>query len=712
VTDRLRGPAGALAAVGLALAATWLLVAPLLAAPGRELPCRVLPNGRVSVLPDLRARCPLEPLDQVHALAWEEDGERRRGGPELLSAAVALASGPITVEVRRDGAPRLAHVFVRRVSRAERAAALGAACALAAALMALPVLLLRRSPAPAAVPFALFCTAIAALVFAAASGLRGSWIYRLEAASLVVLATALAHLALVFPAPRPVLARAPALTRLPWAVGAPTLAVAWLALERDALLWPAVCYLLIALAASAWCVLLAGARSDASASGAAVERVRARLLLCATLFLPILPAWLLAELVPHGRHLAAQVVLASLALVPLSVGVAMSRYDLFELGADARRAAARLLFYTAAAGVGTALTALLHAFAAAGAPPHAPLELFASGLACVALADGVRGAWLRQLEAALAPGEVRARTARDAYARGVPELRDEAEVLRQLGAALGQALAPVHVAAFAAEQDALRPLFAHGDASCVDAGVARAALAALGPHASLLVSRAASPGDAALLALRRRGVELVGALRWRGALLGVVLLGAPSARSSKRSAATPPRRSRTRGSPRSWPGWSARWASAAPRWAWPTTSARSSTGSAGWRGACPRASPIPTRRAAISRRSPRSPMIWPAPYAPSCATHWAHAARPPASFRWPTCWTAPCAMRRAALASAHWSAWRIGRAAAPWTRACATCSRPCSTTPFAPVPAAAPCTSSPRARASACASACATTAPA
>jgi signal transduction histidine kinase len=524
VSARLRGLARLLLVPGVALGVAGLAVALLLEPPKAEPSCRVLPNGRVSVIPDLRARCPLEPLDQIHAVAWWEGGERLRGGPEALAGVVARGFGSISIEVRRHGVAFAANVPVRRLSRAERAAALGSAAALAAALMALPLLLVWRSPAPAAVPFAVFCGAIAMLVFAAASGLRAPWMYRLEAASLVVLPTALVHLALVFPAPRPVLARAPALTRVPWVAGALALAVAWLAFERDALLWPAVCYLLIAVAAVAWCLLLAGAWSDAHASGAALERVRARLLLCATLFLPILPAWLLAELAPHGRHLAAQVLLASLALVPLSVGVAVSRYDLFELRADARRAAVRLFFYTAAAGVGTALTALLHAFAAAGTP-HAPLELFASGLACVALADGVRGAWLRQIEGALAPGEARARAARDAYARAVPELRDEADVLRELGAALEEALAPRHMTVFAAEGDALRPLFARGETPCVDAASARAAAAALGPRSWLLVSRAPNPRDPALLALQRRGVELAGALRWRGALVGLALLG-------------------------------------------------------------------------------------------------------------------------------------------------------------------------------------------
>jgi hypothetical protein len=495
-----------LGGIFLPILAPLAVAAALSAIPGeRSLPaCRILANGRIALVSAAESDCPLRPFDQVRAL------ERAGGG---LRAAI---SG--------DPAREWVEIPVQLTGRGERLAGLLSAAAMAAAMLVIPCLLLRRASLSASEPFALFYAAVAGIVFCANCGVHSPWLDRLQLAAGTVAPAALAHLVLVFRSERGVLRQAPGLTRIPYLVAGLIFPVAWIAMERDAILWPPVCSLLLALTVGLWIVLLGSCAFSLRESDVPIERVRARLVLYATLLAPIAPALALGDPWSGASQIAARYLLLSVAFVPLPIGLAVSRYDLFDLGLDARLWAARFLFYLLAALAGT--LALTVASLWAGEPSWAPgpVRLFALSLAAAALIDGVRWALLGRLEAILSPDEERIRSVREGFARRIAELRGEEEVAGLLGDALVRALAPRAACVFVRSETCWRPVYAFGSEAPIDRAVAEsaAALTSAGRTLCLPSLPALEAGPASHLAAR--GVAVVAPLRVRERSLGLAAL--------------------------------------------------------------------------------------------------------------------------------------------------------------------------------------------
>ena len=498
--------AARLGGIFLPLLAPLIFGAALAATPGEvSLPaCRVLANGRVVLLPAAGSDCPLQPFDQVRA--------------------VERAGSSLRVAIARDRAEEWVEVPVRRTTRGERLAELASAAVMAMAMMVIPCLLLRRAAVSATEPFALFYAAVAGIAFCANCGVHSPWLDRLQLAASIVAPTALAHLILVFCSERGVLRQAPGLTRIPYLCAGLFLPVAWIAMEKDGILWPPVCSLLLALTVGLWIVLLVSCAFSLRESDVPIERARARLVLYGTLLLPIVPALVIGDHASGPSQIAAHYLFVSAAFVPLPIGLAVSRYDLFSLGLDARLWAARFLFYSLTALAGTLVLSVAVLWVREPEWAPGPVRLFAACFAAAASIDAVRWAVLGRLEAILSPGEERIRSVREEFARRIAELHGEEEVASLLGDALVRALAPQSVCVFVSSEAQWRPVYASGPDAPLDRAVAESAAALASAGRTLCLASLPRPEGSPESHLAGRGVAVVSPLRVRGQSIGLAVL--------------------------------------------------------------------------------------------------------------------------------------------------------------------------------------------
>jgi predicted RND superfamily exporter protein/signal transduction histidine kinase len=477
--------------------------------------CRTLANGHIALFPAMGSDCPLQPFDQVRAVE-----------PTGSSLRVALS---------RDRVEDWLEIPVRRASRVERLAELASAAVMAVAMMVIPCLLLRRAAASASEPFALFYSAVAGIVFCANCGVHSPWLDRLQLVASTIAPAALAHLILVFRSGRGVLRQTPALSRIPYLGAALLLPVAWTAMERDGILWPPVCYLLLALTVGLWILLLTSCAFSLRESDVPIERARARLVLYGTLLLPVVPALVVGDGSADASQFAARYLLVSAAFVPLPIGLAVSRYDLFNLGLDARLWAARFLFYSLAALAGTLALSIATLWVGESKWVPGPLRLFALCFAAAAMIDGVRWAVLGRFEAILLPDGEWIRSVRENFARRIAELHGEEEVASLLGDALVRALAPRSVCVFVSSATRLRPVFAFGSEVPLDRGVAESAVALTAENRTLCLAALPRREGGPESHLASRGVAMVSPLRIRERCIGIVVLAeARSGRSYTR----------------------------------------------------------------------------------------------------------------------------------------------------------------------------------
>ena len=495
-----------LGALFLPILAPLVVGTGLAAIPGeRPLPaCRTLANDRIVLLPAVGSSCPLEPFDQVRAVE-----------PAGTSLRVAIA---------RDRGEEWVEVPVRLTSRGERLAQLASAAVMAAAMMVIPCLLLRRAAVPATRAFVLLYSAVAGIAFCANCGVHSPWLDRLELAASTVAPAALAHLILVFRGEAGVLQQAPGLIRVPYIGAGLLLPVAWIAMERDGILWPPVCYLLLALTVGLWIVLLTSCAFSLRESDVPFERARARLVLYGTFLLPIAPALIIGDHTPSTSQIASRYLLVSAALVPLPIGLAVSRYDLFNLGLDARLWAARFLFYSVAALAGTVALPVARLWLGEPAWAPGPVRLFALCFAVAAMIDAVRWAVLGRLEAFLSPGGERIRSVREDFARRIAELHGEEEVASLLGDALVRALAPRSVCVFVSSENGWRPVYAFGSQAPLDRAVAVSAAALASAGRTLYLASLPRPEGGHESHLAERGVAVVSPLRVREQSIGLAVL--------------------------------------------------------------------------------------------------------------------------------------------------------------------------------------------
>ena len=364
----------------------------------RSLGCWILPNALVLWTPGTD-ECPLRSLEQVRRVSWGGGESVFVESGDTLLAAVARGEGSLDVAVERDGHEVWVGLPVRERSGKEQVVRVVSAALIAAMLLAMPLFLLRRSAAHTVVPFALFYGAIAVIGVVVIGAQQSPWLTRLAILAMIVVPATLVHLNLTFLGQRRIIRDVPGVAVLPYVLGAALVPAGWLSLEKDVLLWPAFMYLLIALTMGSGAILIASCFFALRESVSAVERGRARIVLYGAMLLPIIPTLVMAKGATHPSEIFTTYLWVSAVVMPLPVGLAISRYNLFDLGTDVRWWVGRLVYFAA---VSFAAAVLLVAVLAAVEAPRPLRDL--TFLFCVAFVCALNG---RSVGSTLSRGEIR-----------------------------------------------------------------------------------------------------------------------------------------------------------------------------------------------------------------------------------------------------------------------------------------------------------------
>jgi signal transduction histidine kinase len=248
------------------------------------------------------------------------------------------------------------------------------------------------------------------------------------------------------------------------------------------------------------------------------------------LLLPLLPTIVLARYTNGTSQTVAMYLAVAVMLIPLPVGLAISRYNLFNLDLDIRKWIARVVYF----GTGALLITVVFSAGsvAIGQPQLAPdpTVVFSLSFACVAVLDPLRRRLLGLLEILLSARVDRLGKLRDQYAERMAELQDEEHVGRILASALREATGARSGCVFLRAGSEWRPVSGFGRSAPTSLALAEAARSLT--RGSSILHLAADPlpqGDAAER-LRAAGVELVALLRHGQEPVGVVLLASSKTR--------------------------------------------------------------------------------------------------------------------------------------------------------------------------------------
>jgi signal transduction histidine kinase len=491
-----------------------------------ETPCWILPNLRALSAP-AETDCPILVRDALRQV--EVDGRTLSvGSLRQLRELLSRTGGPLRVSVERDGRHVWLDLPVETTRRANRAGRWASSAIAAALLLAIPVLLVWRGTSPAAAPLAAFYAAFSVVVVSLVAG-RSSTPASLGALlGLTVAPAALFDLAFCFPRPTRIGREVPAVRAIPYATSVLLLVLGSVALWRSPPLWPVFLYLLVALSGCAWLVLISSCVFAVRESASPLARARARLVLIGSLSLPVLPAVALAlqDRVP-AQELGVVYLWSAAATMPLPIALAISRYNLFDLGFDIRQGIARVLYLSAAALVlaGGAWLASVAIGTQHDLPDMIPfLALcFAGAVALEPLRTRMPGV----LESMVLPGIQRLREIGDRLHRELADLDDEDTIVARIEEALVRGVATRGGCILLCSEGALRLARTFG--SHPSPALADPARAALG-RAQILDLVALRDPTPATADLADAGIAVIASLADASEDLGLLMLARPQSR--------------------------------------------------------------------------------------------------------------------------------------------------------------------------------------
>jgi signal transduction histidine kinase len=304
--------------------------------------CRMLPNRVVPALASFHRDCPLDAYDRILALQRGDATHWLASLAPLLQDAKSGATS-LRALVRGPKGERWVAIPVIEEARGQAAARFVAALVLCGALLAVSWAILTGSSSQAALPLHGFYCAVAVLLVSVLCGRHSVWLGVAGGMARGAIPATVAHLSLTFPSERRVLRRAPGVVPVVY-VGASLLTLLnLLNRDRSPAVWELTDRLVLVLAAVAWGLLMLGCAIARRESSSLLERSRARVLLWGCAAVPLLPVIVAAaapEDVPGGTS---TIVAATAALLPLPVGYAIVRHQLFDLEIHLREGVARLL---------------------------------------------------------------------------------------------------------------------------------------------------------------------------------------------------------------------------------------------------------------------------------------------------------------------------------------------------------------------------------
>lgn len=488
---------------------------------GNEIPCWVLPNLRVLPVPG-SPDCPLRPHDAIRHV---QIGSRSLtiGSLHGLQEAVAGSGGALELVVSNAGAQRTVSMPTRRLDRSTRILRLLAAMSTSALVLALPLFLLWRTDAEAAAPLGAFYSAFATVLIGLIAGRDSMPLTLLAVLALAFVPATLFHLGLRFPRNRQIAVDQPVIARLPYLASLFLVVLTWIAIYRDPLTWPALALVLVALAGLGWAVLMASCWFAMRESDSPLERARSRLVFYGSGLLPLLPTAALAAVEePAGQELGILYLWCAAATMPLPIGLAISRYNLFDLGLDIRLGVSRVVYTVLASlAVATIFWVSSRAFGwLRPAPDFAPL--LGVSLLCVVILEPMRRRILGLLESTLLPRIQELRRIRRRFEAELATCADEESITERLASALVDGVGPRSGSIFSRGDELLGLAHAFGRSPPTRSQLAAEAMALL--NEPLVHLAALADADAASPGLHAAGVEVVARLESGRECLGIVLL--------------------------------------------------------------------------------------------------------------------------------------------------------------------------------------------
>jgi signal transduction histidine kinase len=279
------------------------------------------------------------PGDRIRRISYEEGGINWQVD-SLTSIRKVLSGAPsrVLVGVERGGTFLESPVDLVVTPRAERVKQVAAVAAGSALFFYLPGMLLIRSRSRAPVALLVLCSCVSAVTIASSVGQSNTLLQILGIVMLCLMPAALFHLGLTFPDERPLVGSRPGVLGVPYIVVAPLALVgAWSVTEVPDV-WIAIPPILVGLLSASWLWIGLSCWFALKESPVGIARARARVLLvgavasCGIFLIGAqffsVPSPLLFAL--SGAPL----------MLPLPVGLAISRYNLFSLPFDTRRSVA------------------------------------------------------------------------------------------------------------------------------------------------------------------------------------------------------------------------------------------------------------------------------------------------------------------------------------------------------------------------------------
>jgi predicted RND superfamily exporter protein/signal transduction histidine kinase len=487
---------------------------------GKVLACRVLPNGVVPIIAGSHPACSLRRFDRVIAVETE-------GGPiyasqrEAFARAIEHAEEAVDLLVERGASSLRVRLPVTRIVARDRATHFLAALGITTILLTFALRAYWRSNAAAASALLLLFAAVSAEIISIVCLPQSDALAWVSAPVAPLIAATLTHLALTYPRERLIVRLAPRVVALPYAIAFVLAAVELRGLEREPSFWVLNVRFEMFLIAGAGLVLWLGALRAARGSRSPLERGRARLLLVGSGGIGVALAGMFfgwGEGIPGG-HLAP--LLAGVALFVVPLGFAVTRYDLFDLTARARRWLDRALRIGS-----VGLLGVVAVFGVQGVTGVSGPLLWGSGAMIAYAAGSVLHARLGGLvEHRLAPAVNRRRQLLVDHEQRAARLASQDMSARLVGRTLEAGIDTSGVAAFIREGEGWRPGYAGRENPAFRLQFAQAAARALGRQTVLHLARGDVPDCADAQLLREAGVELAVAMAAGREPEGLILVG-------------------------------------------------------------------------------------------------------------------------------------------------------------------------------------------
>ena len=490
--------------------------------PQPEPGCWLLPNARLIESPAY-LNCPLQSEDRIRRVETAAGFSAVHSAADLRGALVEGQSSA-RIEVERGGEKVWLDLPVNSHSLSTRLIEFATALLASGLLLSIPFLLLWRSSSTAAMPLLILYSAIATLITTIMIGQGSDAANRIAMLTLIFIPASVAHLAMHFPRRRPILHSVPGLEALPYGISLLLVPVGWFAMELNPILWPPFLYLIIVVLAGAWMILIVSCVYELHDARSAIALARGRVMLFGAALAPLVLSLAFWPTIEDVGDWAAIYVWCLPVALPLPIGLAISRYNLFDLGVDLRASVSRFLRLSLSALILAGVLAVALNLADAPITARNIWLLFLAALTGAVLLHIVRG-WAENLiENALEPQFQTIGRLRGELAEKLSTPQSEESTLRIVAESLFEGLGAHSGSFFICSDDRWRLAHFFGDQPATDTRLAQRAQALLEEDTPLVHLAMLETPDAFEAQLLGQGIEVISAIGDPEQQVGILLL--------------------------------------------------------------------------------------------------------------------------------------------------------------------------------------------